>query len=87
MGRILLIALALATPFIVYGLWTWLERKRSSAMAEGRDYGWETWPWAWLIIAGVILVAISFVSMRIFDWDPDGLIGGPSLIQRDSEQN
>ncbi len=87
MGRLLLILLALATPFIVYGLWTWIERKRQSVRSEGRMEGWESLPWAWLIIAGVVLVALSLISMRVFDWDPDALIGGPSLIQRDAPQN
>ncbi|GAB5470563.1 MAG: hypothetical protein Kilf2KO_35930 [Rhodospirillales bacterium] len=85
MLRILLILLAIVLPFAVYGGWLALERRRKRAWIAGKDRGWETWPWAWLILSSIALVVLSFLIMRIFNLDPDGLIGGPSLIQRDQE--
>ncbi|MEO1192795.1 MAG: hypothetical protein AAFY02_13620 [Pseudomonadota bacterium] len=85
MFRVLLILLALVLPFAVYAGYLALERRRKKAWIEGRESGPDTWPWGWLILSSIALVILIFLAMRIFDFDPDALIGGPSLIQRDQE--
>lgn len=59
-----------------------LERKRDQALARGRQGGWASLPWGWLILSSIVLVILSFLVMRVFDLDPDGWIGGPNLIRR-----
>ena len=85
MGRIFVIALAIALPFALYALWQFAERKRLQAEVQGKTGTFSSWPFGWLILASLILIILSFLAMRIFGWDPDGWIGGPSLIQRDLE--
>jgi len=82
MLRWLAILLAVALPFAVYGLWLTLERGRRRAAKTGEG-GWRSWPWSWLLLASLGLLIAYLLSLRIFGWDPDGLITGPSLIQRD----
>ncbi len=82
MARILVILLSILVPFLVYAAWMAFERRRNRALVRGKGQGWATLPWGWLILSGMALIVLSFLAMWLFDIDPDGWIGGPSLIQR-----
>ncbi|MBM3517444.1 MAG: hypothetical protein FJX56_06110 [Alphaproteobacteria bacterium] len=63
LSRVLLHALFFVLPFVLYGLWLWYERRRARA-GEGKP-GWRTAPVGWLVIAGLLLVIVSFVGLGI----------------------
>jgi len=58
---ILLRALLIALPFVVWFLWAW-QAKRS-----GRPMG--STPWAWLVAAGTALFALSLLGSVVFHTD------------------
>lgn len=82
MGRIIIILGSLLVPFIVYGLWLALTRRKLKLMAEGRLPAWQALPWTWLIVSGVLLMATVLITLRLLDIDPDSWIGGESLVPR-----
>lgn len=53
MNRILLHALVMLLPFLLYGLYLWQVKR------AGRD-GPAVTPWFWLVLAGLILMSLSF---------------------------
>ncbi len=85
MTRVLIVLLCLVLPILVYLLWMSFEQKRNLALVRGATKGWATLPWAWLILSSIALIILSFLSLWFFDLDPDGWIGGPSLIDRTQE--
>lgn len=86
MGRIIIIVGSLLVPFIVYGLWLTLSRRKQRLLAEGRLPAWQALPWTWLIVAGVALMAATLVTLRLLEIDPDTWIGGESLVPRPYSQ-
>jgi len=83
MGRILIIAASLVLPFIVYGLWNTLTRRKLRLQAEGRLPAWQALPWTWLIVAGILTCGVTLVAFNLLGIDPDLGIGGESLIKRE----
>lgn len=60
MTRILLqIVLPLALPFIAYGVWLAIERRRVEKLGKGETPGWSEAPVVWLGAAGLALAAIA----------------------------
>lgn len=78
MGRILIILGSLLLPLAVYLLWLALARRKQALAAAGQLPWWQALPWTWLIVAGVILMGTTLVTLRLLDLDIDELLfGGP----------
>jgi uncharacterized membrane protein YgdD (TMEM256/DUF423 family) len=64
--RLVLIRLILvALPILVWLIWAEISRRRGKAMGST--------PWAWLVVAGLLLFAGSFIATGLFGsrLDPD----------------
>ncbi|MFM7347814.1 MAG: DUF6111 family protein [Tagaea sp.] len=60
MTRILLqIVLPLLLPFIAYGVWLAIERRRAEKLGKGEVPGWSEAPVVWLGAAGLALAGIA----------------------------
>lgn len=59
-------------PFIVYGLWLAFIRYKARRAGSAAGRGWSDAPWTWLIVAGVILVSASLVSLGLVRDAPPG---------------
>jgi len=79
MARILIILGSLLLPLVVYLLWLALSRRKEQLRAEGRLAGWQALPWTWLIIAGVAVMAVTLVTLRLLDIDIDSLFFGEGM--------
>jgi len=67
-------ALLFAVPFVLYGAYLLLLRLRPQANQPAT-------PWNWLIIAGLSLVAISFLVVGLFEGEPiTGLYVAPHVV-------
>ncbi len=73
MRRLLLnYLLPIALPFIVYGVWLLLARRKARLAGAGGAPEWHDVPWTWLLIASALLVAASFVVVALMDGSPPG---------------
>ncbi len=73
MKRILLhYVLPLALPFVAYAVWVALERWRARTAGAGAGPAWREAPWHWLLMAGVVLVGLSFVVLGFLGGAPPG---------------
>ena len=70
LSRILFDAFLFLLPFALYGAYIWLLRRRLK-----QDPAWRDTPWTWLTIAGLVLVALSFVVLRLAEGD-----NGPAVV-------
>ncbi len=59
----------LLLPFVVYGVWLALARRRAGP-AGARD--WRDAPWTWLAIAGMGLLIMSLVGLALVSGSPPG---------------
>ena len=59
--------LLLLMPFALYALYLWLVRRKQAS-----DPTWREAPWAWLTVAGLMLVIISFLVLGSVGGDPIG---------------
>ncbi len=66
MSRILLTTvLPLALPFIIYGLWLAMARRRARQEADGTPGLLVRVPWLALLLSGLVLTAVSLVAFRM----------------------
>ena len=56
--KVLKYAIPLLLPFVLYFLWTFIERRRKAAG------GWEAMdtPWIWLSMTGLVLLIVSLLG-------------------------
>ncbi|MCW5751504.1 MAG: hypothetical protein KIT81_10200 [Alphaproteobacteria bacterium] len=73
MTRYLLQALLFLVPFIVYFGYLLLLRR-------GEERGWNTAPWTWLAVSGLLLVAASFLVLGLTDDSRPGQYVPPRYI-------
>lgn len=85
MARILIILVCLLGPLAIYLLWIRLVWRKQELAAAGRLERWRALPWTWLIVAGVLLLAVTLIGMNLLGIDPDGWIGGESLVKRQGQ--
>ncbi len=64
-GNTLRYLLLFLLPFILYGGWLLLARRR--ACGHENDPTWRDAPLIWLTSAGMVLVLVGFVAAAIFD--------------------
>ncbi len=65
MRALLAIVIPLALPTILYFMYTALARRRSGA-GQVPAAPMEM-PWSWLLVAGGILAAVTFVALYVFE--------------------
>jgi cytochrome bd-type quinol oxidase subunit 2 len=76
MLRIILIDIILfLLPFLVYGFWLWVNNK-----AHVSEH-WRKGPMAWLALAGIALVVVSFVIFASIKQAPDGAEYRPAHME------
>ena len=65
MKRILLYyILPIALPFIVYGIWLALARRKAQSASTAAPT-WRDAPWTWLLIAGIGLMIAGLVALAL----------------------
>lgn len=57
--KLLFQVLPFLLPFMVYWLWLFFARRR------GKGGGWRDAPWVWLVIAGIVLVLGTLVTVGL----------------------
>jgi len=63
---LLTIVLPLLAPTILYLVYLWTQRRRAEAEAGGRPIpAWQTWPWAWLISSGCVLMVVTLLALEL----------------------
>lgn len=80
MGRVIIILGSLLLPFLVYLLWLRLSRRKEELRAQGRLEAWRALPWTWLIIAGLLLMGATLVTLRLLEIDIDELLFGKGML-------
>ena len=82
MLRILLtIVLPVALPLLLYGGYISMMRRRAQAAGEDDLPRWDEGPWAWLVLAGVGLVLVVLVVVRLSSGVPPGTkLEAPRMI-------
>ena len=64
-------ALTILVPFLapiaLYAFFAWLSASKQAKLEGGEPLqAWQTWPWPKLIAAGVVLSAITFVTLALW---------------------
>ena len=77
-GNTLRYVLLFLLPFVAYGGWLLLARRR--ARGHENDPTWRDVPLLWLTAAGLILVLAGFVAAAVFDGDDSNCQYVPSRI-------
>ena len=73
MTRILLhYVLPIVLPFVIYGVWLALARRKARPAGAAATPDWRDAPWVWLLIAGGGLVAVSLVALALTGGNPPG---------------
>ncbi len=76
MMRVILTQLVLfLLPFLAYALWIWLSKR------SRHPENWTRGPVAWLTLAGLLLVIVSFVFLDTFNQAPEGTQYRPSEMR------
>ncbi len=64
--------LPILLPFLVYGAWLVLSRRKAQLAGEDAEHEWREAPWTWLLIAGLGLLIASLVGLALVEGDPRG---------------
>lgn len=63
--KLLTVVLPMALPFIAWALYVWAARWKAATRDAGERLPlWAEAPWAWLILAGALLVAAALIAAR-----------------------
>jgi len=62
--KLLFVVLPLTLPFIVYGFYLLLARRKSRRVAAGQPPDWQHAPWGWIITASVLLTVVALGYYR-----------------------
>ena len=63
--KFLTVALPLLLPFIVYGIYLALARRKARLAGTGQLPRWQEAPWTWIVISSVLLMAAVLVALRM----------------------
>ena len=76
--KFLTIALPLLLPFLLYGVYVTLARRRAGAGAQAR---WRDAPWVWITAAGVALMAASIAVFGVTAGvEPGTRLAPPTMV-------
>ena len=63
--KLLTVVLPLMLPTLIYMAYMMIERRKAAASGGGSVSWWVGAPWVWLISGGVLLAAISLVTVAL----------------------
>ena len=64
--------LPILVPFVIYGAWLALSRRKARPAGADAAPEWREAPWTWLLIAGLGLLIASLVGLALQGGDPPG---------------
>lgn len=64
--------LPLVLPFVIYGVWLLLARRKARTAGGEEAPEWRDAPWTWLFVAGAALVAVGLVGLALTGGAPPG---------------
>jgi O-antigen/teichoic acid export membrane protein len=73
MRTLLLVFLPLALPFLAYGVYLALVRRKARLASEGNLPSWQNAPWHLILILGVVLVLAGLLYYREISGVPPGV--------------
>ena len=82
--KLLTVILPFLLPFIIYGFYLALEKRRARKAGNEPSGSWASAPWGKIVLAAVLLVAITLVTYRFTveeRWaepEPPRITGDPS---------
>ena len=81
--KLLTVVLPIALPFIVYGIYVYLDRRRAQAAGDaGAARGWHNAPWTWIITMSAVLLAATLITVRMMSGVAPGTkVEPPRLIE------
>ena len=82
MRKFLLIVLPIILPFLIYGLYLALARRRARLAGEGDLPGWQNAPWTWIIAASVLLLMASLIAVRELTGFEAGTVLEPTRLEQ-----
>ena len=69
---LLTVALPVAVPFLLYGLYLLIARRRARLAGEGPLPGWQDAPWHVLLLVAVVLAFATLITIRTIGSAPPG---------------
>jgi ABC-type Fe3+ transport system permease subunit len=63
--QFLTVILPFLLPFVVYGTYLTLARRKARLSGEGTLPRWQEGPWLWIILCGVVLMVAVLVAVRL----------------------
>jgi hypothetical protein len=69
----LLVLLPLALPFLAYGVYLALARRKARLAGEGKLPAWQNAPWHLIVILGVLLMLVGLMYYRETTGVPPGV--------------
>lgn len=80
-SKILFHGIPLVLPFLAYGLWMYVVRRKMAAAAAANKGLWNDAPWTWLMIAGFGLMIASLFAVGFLSGDdPTGTYIPPHVV-------
>jgi hypothetical protein len=73
MRTLLLVILPVALPFLAYGVYLALVRRKVRLASEGKLPSWQNGPWHLILILGVVLVLAALLYYREISGVPPGV--------------
>lgn len=79
--NILFHGIPLVLPFLAYGLWMYIVRRKMAAVAAANQGLWNDAPWTWLMVAGFALMIVSLIAVGLLAGeDPSGTYIPPHMV-------
>jgi len=78
-ARIAFDVLLFLLPFVLYGLWLAWARRRAATGGDPRT--WRNAPFGLLVVAGLVLVLLSFIAWRFVEPDNAGGTYEPARVE------
>ena len=76
MRKFLTNVLPLVLPFLLYGIYLTLARRKASAAGAPESPGWQEAPWVWIASAGMALLIVSLIVFGL----TSGVDPGTNLV-------
>ena len=84
--KLLTVVLPIALPFLIYGVYLLLARRRARLAGQGDLPGWQKAPWHWLSLAAVLLLAAGLITVREMGGTAPGEPIEPTRLEMKEEQ-